>query len=191
VTVTDTPSRPRSVTAALLLLAGGTAVAYVVMLAHMLGDPPDVSTTSAVSSAVLWFWVAVFTVFAALPFALYIAMAFRKRWAYFVNFVLFGLTLLSALSSLGDTFDRGALTGAWSLGGWGVQIAAIVLLVRPPARDWFAYGRTQDAEPGEWRADPTGRHQYRFWDGRAWTTHVADDGQVGDDPLDEPPQACP
>jgi Protein of unknown function (DUF2510) len=30
---------------------------------------------------------------------------------------------------------------------------------------------------GEWRRDPSGRHQYRFWDGSSWTEHVADAGK--------------
>lgn len=43
------------------------------------------------------------------------------------------------------------------------------------------------AAPGgsaaEWYADPSGRHQYRYWDGASWTTHVADDGVQSDDRL--------
>jgi tetratricopeptide (TPR) repeat protein len=27
-----------------------------------------------------------------------------------------------------------------------------------------------------WHADPFGRHQYRYWNGQAWTAHVANDG---------------
>ena len=34
-----------------------------------------------------------------------------------------------------------------------------------------------------WQPDPTGRYQYRYWDGRAWTDHVATDGQSGTDPF--------
>ena len=34
-----------------------------------------------------------------------------------------------------------------------------------------------------WAADPTGRHQYRWWDGATWTTNVATNGVVGQDPL--------
>lgn len=34
-----------------------------------------------------------------------------------------------------------------------------------------------------WLADPVGRHQYRYWDGVAWTDHVADGGQQSIDPL--------
>jgi len=36
--------------------------------------------------------------------------------------------------------------------------------------------------PG-WYADPSGRHQYRYWDGASWTVHVADDGVQSDDQL--------
>lgn len=40
---------------------------------------------------------------------------------------------------------------------------------------------------GEWRADPTGRHQLRWHDGTTWTHHVADDGAVAVDPHDVTP----
>ncbi len=30
--------------------------------------------------------------------------------------------------------------------------------------------------PSGWKVDPTGRHQFRFWDGGHWTENVADDG---------------
>ncbi len=36
---------------------------------------------------------------------------------------------------------------------------------------------------GQWHPDPSRRHQLRWWDGRAWTHHVADNGAVGADPL--------
>lgn len=34
-----------------------------------------------------------------------------------------------------------------------------------------------------WFPDPTGRHQYRWWDGEKWTHHVADDGVATSDPI--------
>jgi len=40
-------------------------------------------------------------------------------------------------------------------------------------------------EPG-WFSDPTGRHDHRWWDGAAWTAHVADAGVAAHDPLDAP-----
>jgi hypothetical protein len=39
------------------------------------------------------------------------------------------------------------------------------------------------AAPADWLPDPTGRHQLRYWDGSAWTSHVADDGVTSTDPL--------
>jgi hypothetical protein len=36
---------------------------------------------------------------------------------------------------------------------------------------------------GQWHPDPTGRNQYRFWDGGQWTDHVSNQGIVGTDPL--------
>lgn len=41
----------------------------------------------------------------------------------------------------------------------------------------------QTAAAAAWYADPSGRHQYRYWDGTTWTPSVADDGQVSVDPL--------
>ncbi|MDH5373323.1 MAG: phospholipid scramblase-related protein, partial [Acidimicrobiia bacterium] len=35
-----------------------------------------------------------------------------------------------------------------------------------------------------WLADPTKRHQYRYWDGSVWTEHVADNGVQGVDVVD-------
>ncbi|HXY94133.1 MAG TPA: TIR domain-containing protein [Acidimicrobiia bacterium] len=37
-----------------------------------------------------------------------------------------------------------------------------------------------------WLQDPVGRHQLRYWDGTAWTEHVADSGQQATDPLGAP-----
>lgn len=34
-----------------------------------------------------------------------------------------------------------------------------------------------------WEPDPTGRHQYRWWDGEQWTDQVADDGVQTVDPV--------
>jgi hypothetical protein len=40
--------------------------------------------------------------------------------------------------------------------------------------------------PADWYADPAGHHQFRYWDGSAWTDHVADNGQASVDPLSSP-----
>lgn len=38
------------------------------------------------------------------------------------------------------------------------------------------------AAAGRWAADPFGRHEQRWWDGEAWTEHVADAGVAAVDP---------
>ncbi len=35
--------------------------------------------------------------------------------------------------------------------------------------------------PAGWKADPTGRHQFRYWDGSHWTENVADAGEQSRD----------
>jgi uncharacterized protein len=35
----------------------------------------------------------------------------------------------------------------------------------------------------QWHSDPSGRHEYRYWNGASWTDFVADNGQTGTDPL--------
>ena len=34
-----------------------------------------------------------------------------------------------------------------------------------------------------WLPDPTGRHQYRYWDGGSWTENVYDAGVESRDPV--------
>jgi hypothetical protein len=40
--------------------------------------------------------------------------------------------------------------------------------------------------PAGWLADPSGRHQQRYWSGSGWTDHVTDDGVPGSD---RPPES--
>jgi hypothetical protein len=42
-----------------------------------------------------------------------------------------------------------------------------------------------------WHADPSGRHQYRWWDGRAYTDQVADGGVTSTDAGPRPPAPQP
>ena len=45
--------------------------------------------------------------------------------------------------------------------------------------------------PASWQPDPTGRSQFRWWDGTSWTSHVSTNGQLAEDPLTaEPPVAA-
>jgi len=47
-------------------------------------------------------------------------------------------------------------------------------------------GVEQLSATARWSVDPTGRHQYRYWEGDRWTRHVADRGHFG---ADRPPKA--
>ena len=46
--------------------------------------------------------------------------------------------------------------------------------------------------PAGWQPDPRGRHEYRYWDGKQWTDHVSDQGEVSQDPVADtsPPAAA-
>ena len=44
-----------------------------------------------------------------------------------------------------------------------------------------------DARTAGWHADPTGRIQYRYWDGASWTDQTSWNGEVTTDPLFAPP----
>jgi Protein of unknown function (DUF2510) len=39
------------------------------------------------------------------------------------------------------------------------------------------------SSPAQWAEDPSGRNQWRWWDGWRWTDHVANDGTATTDPL--------
>jgi hypothetical protein len=41
-----------------------------------------------------------------------------------------------------------------------------------------------------WQPDPDGRHEYRYWDGTAWTDQVSDGGMVSTDPPGPAPTAA-
>jgi hypothetical protein len=62
----------------------------------------------------------------------------------------------------------------------------LFLLVAGVVEGVRASGRT--VSRAQWRADPTGRHQARFWDGAAWTAKIRDAGAEADDPIAEDAQ---
>lgn len=47
----------------------------------------------------------------------------------------------------------------------------------PPGKAW------SKIVPAGWLADPSGRHELRYWDGRQWTASVSDGGEQSQDPL--------
>ena len=48
---------------------------------------------------------------------------------------------------------------------------------------------TNTLPPPHWAADPSRRHELRYWDGTRWTDHVADGGVPSVDPVGEPAPA--
>ena len=62
-------------------------------------------------------------------------------------------------------------------------LVGLVFLVRLGVRG------SQPAPPvngpvGRWAADPTRRHELRWWDGQAWSPSVSDAGVLGHDPVE-------
>jgi hypothetical protein len=52
---------------------------------------------------------------------------------------------------------------------------------RPRQRTTLSADTAVATVPAGWKADPTGRHQFRYWDGFHWTENVADSGQQSRD----------
>jgi hypothetical protein len=50
-----------------------------------------------------------------------------------------------------------------------------------PEQAAMAGAAMASANPAAWHPDPSGRHQYRWWDGTAWTHNVSDNGVVSQD----------
>ena len=44
------------------------------------------------------------------------------------------------------------------------------------------HATTASSAPAAWYADPSGRYELRYWNGREWTEHVARGGQQYTDP---------
>ncbi|MGV1036948.1 MAG: DUF2510 domain-containing protein [Candidatus Nanopelagicales bacterium] len=44
-------------------------------------------------------------------------------------------------------------------------------------------GQASAGAMATWHADPTRRHELRYWDGQAWTANVADQGMQSTDPI--------
>jgi hypothetical protein len=53
----------------------------------------------------------------------------------------------------------------------------------PPTSGTAPPDRGQAPPAPTWARDPAGRHQYRWWNGTAWTDWVGDNGQQSRDPL--------
>ncbi len=76
----------------------------------------------------------------------------------------------------------------FSTGGVGTRTARLPVGLARTYRPRQRTSLTESAEagptvPAGWKADPTGRHQFRYWDGFQWTESVADAGEQTRDPV--------
>jgi hypothetical protein len=183
------PARPTAVRTAVWLIVWALIVNVSVTLASL--SNPDAGLLD-------WPLRGAGAVGFALAIGLVTAIAFGRRWALIVYTVLFVLSSLLSLPAL-LTVQHTTASLAWFACDTAIRAVAIVLLFGRPATAWFAAyrprrpgpaGRPQtprpqyQAVPAAWHPDPTGRHTHRYWDGSAWTPHVADDGRLALDPLD-------
>jgi hypothetical protein len=100
------------------------------------------------------------------------------------------LGIIGALVALISIYDASVLSGTGVSLGWGIIVDIIagfgllaVVLVPLGKKSPAGTMPTNPITPASWQPDPTGRHEYRYWDGAAYTDQVADAGVAGVDPL--------
>ena len=68
-----------------------------------------------------------------------------------------------------------------------VVLAIVAWVIFAAVRAGTRHGQRPSALPGGsmpgWWPDPFGRHEVRWWDGRAWTADVSDGGVRSVDPV--------
>ncbi len=106
-----------------------------------------------------------------------------------LSFGLIAVTVVGLIRA-GQNGDTGWLVGmiaSWFVGlGWLVAIIYLVAVAPGRSRN---VGTQAVAAPGMpttpsgWHADPSGRHEHRYWDGSRWTDTVSDQGAASSDPL--------
>lgn len=173
--------RPRGVVVALALIAATLAASLIGPVRLLTTPSADVGRQSPTVVAV---WVLIFI---ALGFALLAALAHRRRWAYYLWVAGLAFTVLYGVAGLARSLASSPFDAVYVTLILAAHGAALVLLLSRPAREWLGIGAGRVAAPplpAEWRADPAGRHQWRYWNGADWTEHVADDGVPGVDHLE-------
>jgi hypothetical protein len=74
----------------------------------------------------------------------------------------------------------------------GLALAAVIAIARNRARHQLpapgatGHGTALATGPDGWFADPSSRHELRYWNGHHWTDHVSDRGTQAIDPLPQP-----
>jgi Protein of unknown function (DUF2510) len=89
------------------------------------------------------------------------------------------IRLVGAAAGPGGFLDAGQPMAGGG-GAAGTATAAATRTYRPTQRASIsspvAVAAPATAVPPGWKADPTGRHQFRYWAGTQWTENVADNG---------------
>lgn len=123
-----------------------------------------------------------------------------------------GLAFLDNLLGLADKSGNGPIAGLYSLAvllpaiavairrmhdtdhsGWWILVPIVnfVFAVTEGTSGPNRFGADPKSEPvsaasttpAGWYADPTNRHQYRYWDSAKWTPSVSDNGVTAQDPV--------
>lgn len=136
-----------------------------------------------------------------------------EYWMFFLfNLIIsFAIGFVEGMAGLTNQTGSGPISSLYSLGvlipslavgvrrmhdsdhsGWWiiVPIANLVFLITDGTAGPNRFGPdpkgavvAPSSAPAGWLSDPTGRHQYRYWDSMRWTPSVSDDGVLGEDPL--------
>jgi hypothetical protein len=149
------------------------AATFSAIFAFLGGAPGNVLISAAIS------WLVALFIGMALSAPYYLAPPGTSMgWSLSLPIVFW--IILFAFIVVGWA-GRLVLSGAWALIG---------LLWRPAAPgptgvpgSGVAPAVNGGPAGASWLRDPTGRHLRRYWDGQAWTPHVADGAATAIDPL--------
>ena len=142
-----TSPRPRPVTVALGIIIATYAVSGVTLVVRVLSAHWPAAATP---QSTRWLAIVLLLVVYALMGGLIAALAFRRRWAWWVWLVLFVAGLPGVWSGLQRSLDQGAFSGTRYAFLTALDVAAVVLLLLRSSRQWYGVGR-KPGEPSPWR----------------------------------------
>jgi hypothetical protein len=102
----------------------------------------------------------------------------------FLSFIV-GLILIAIAERQGrrHPLPTHQQAGQFAYAGTAVPTPAVAYGALPAAGNAPVDPVTAAVPAAQWAADPRGRHQYRWWDGSAWSEHVVTAGVSSRDPL--------
>ena len=102
-----------------------------------------------------WLILALFLIVLALVGGLLAALAFGRRWAWWVWLVIFVLGPPTEWSGLQQALEQGGLSATRYVVLTVLEVIAIVLLLLRPSRQWYGIGRKPgEPIPRRWSDDP-------------------------------------